>query len=83
MRATAELRAFRPAWPDGCWPDEVQQRLLVACLSPDAAIAQQAFREWSRKVEFFFIDSGSHTLLLMLYERLKQWGLTYDDLPRL
>jgi len=81
--ASKALRAFHPVWPNGCWPNEVQKLLLIACLSVQEGIAQEAFREWSENIRLFVIDSGSHSLLPMLYERLRKWGLLYQDMPRL
>jgi hypothetical protein len=74
---------FRPQWPQGCWPDEAQRWLLQACVGEDDAAAQEAFRHWSRRVPFFFIDAGSHKLLLLLYERLREWDVAYPDMERL
>lgn len=75
--------AFGPTWPQGCWPDETQQKLLSACLSRDPTTARQAFEDWSEMVPYFFVDAGSHKLMLVLYERLRDWGVDYHDMSRL
>lgn len=76
-------RAFRPAWPKGCWPNELQTFLLLACLCQQETIAQDAFRGWAERVHLFFIDNGSYPLLPMLYERLRRWNLPYRDMAKL
>ncbi len=71
---------FRPVWPQGCWPNEVQRLLLEACLLEDQVAAQEAFRAWAGKVDLLFVDNGSHMLLLMLYERFRQWNIDHARL---
>jgi hypothetical protein len=57
--------------------------LLQACLSEDLVAAQAAFAQWAEKVPLFFVDAGSVKLLLLLYQRLCQWKVTYADMERL
>ncbi len=70
-------------WPHGCWPNERQQLLLQACLLPDRAAALAAFHAWQQMTPLFFIDAGSHKLLLVLYHRLKSWDVHYAEMKRL
>lgn len=74
---------FKPVWPRGCWPDHAQQLLLQACLLENPQRAQAAFQAWTKAVDLFFVDAGSHMLLLMLYERLRDWAVEYPEMERL
>lgn len=83
MNAQPGLNRFHPVWPDGVWPNASQELLIKACLLDDADAARAAFRNWSEADDLFFVDNGLNLFLMLLYERIKDWGETYRDHDRL
>ena len=83
MKVQSGQDRFRPFWPRGVWPNANQELLIKACLLDDAGAARAAFRDWSQADDLFFVDNGLNLFLMLLYERIKQWGETYRDHDRL
>lgn len=83
MNAQPDQHRFHPVWPLGVWPNANQELLIKATLLDDADAARAAFREWSKADDLFFVDNGLNLFLMLLYERIKNWGETYHDHDRL
>lgn len=77
----APVKTPGPSWPEGCWPSEEQQWLLLACLTKDDIEAHRAFLRWERMVPLELADTGSVKLLLVLYNRVKSWKSETRSLP--
>jgi Uncharacterised nucleotidyltransferase len=83
MKRRAGRERFHPVWPRGVWPNAYQELLIKASLLDDAGAARAAFRAWSQADDLFFVDNGLNLFLMLLYERIKQWGEDYSDRDRL
>lgn len=62
----------------GCLPTARQQRLLQACAAaPD--IARPAWQQWRVESDLGCVDSASRRLLLWIYHRREELGLSAQD----
>lgn len=66
----------------GCWPTELQQLLLKACLL-DGTQALEAWQRWEAKSGFDSLDPGSYRLLPLLYTRLSHLGVRHHMMGKL
>lgn len=57
-----------------CWPDEVQQELLVAAYG-DATPARRAVERWWSQIDLDEVDAGSFRLLPMLHANLTRHAI--------
>lgn len=62
----------------GCLPTARQQRLLQACAAPPD-LARTAWQQWRAKSDLDRVDSASRRLLLWIYHRRKELGLSAGD----
>jgi hypothetical protein len=72
-----EQNALQP----GCWPTEMQELLLKACLLEGRA-ATQAWEKWKSRIDIDWIDEGSNRLLPLLYHNLSPLGIEDPILTR-
>jgi len=72
-----EQNAFQP----GCWPTEMQELLLKACLL-EGQPAMEAWVNWKSRIDIDWIDEGSNRLLPLLYHNLSPLGIEDPILTR-
>lgn len=72
-----EQNALQP----GCWPTEMQELLLKACLLEGQA-ATEAWENWKSRIDIDWIDEGSNRLLPLLYHNLSPLGIDDPILTR-
>ena len=72
-----EQNALQP----GCWPTEMQELLLKACLL-EGHTATEAWEKWKSRVDIDWIDEGSNRLLPLLYHNLSPLGIEDQILTR-
>lgn len=60
----------------GCWPTELQELLLKACLQ-DGDQGLQAWQLWEANSGFDSLDPGSYRLLPLLFTRLSSRGVQH------
>jgi hypothetical protein len=66
----------------GCWPTELQELLLKACLL-DRDQALKAWQLWEARSGFDSLDQGSYRLLPLLFTRLSRLGVQHPMMGRL
>jgi Uncharacterised nucleotidyltransferase len=66
----------------GCWPTELQELLLKACLL-DGNQALQAWRLWEASTSLDSLDPGSYRLLPLLFTRLSRLGVQHPLMAQL
>lgn len=62
----------------GCLPTARQQRLLQAAAAP-AELARQVWQQWRAEGDLDGVDSASGRLLLWIYHRREELGLSAED----
>lgn len=65
-----------------CWPTELQELLLKACLL-DGNQALEAWRLWEARSGLNYIDPGSYRLLPLLFSRLSRLGVQHPMMGKL
>lgn len=66
----------------GCLPTARQRRLIQACAAaPD--IARPAWQQWRTESDLGRVDSASKRLLLWIYQRREELGLSVEDVAAL
>ena len=83
-RAGAPQRDRRAeiSFEGACWPTAEQQLLLKALLAPPDE-ARASFQAWLAGMDLDTLDSGSLSLMPLLYQRLRELGIDDPILMRL
>ena len=82
LKFSQAVAGTEPPASGGSRPTAEQELLLKATLFNGKAF-DTAWREWRARADIEHLDAGSHRLLPLLYQNLKQQGIEDEWLPRI